>query len=67
MLEVIRMFPYIRTAHQQHIQWQIQQMQMALEFNFARGVINRFLHTADFTLEFSKQFWASVDTWNTVV
>ncbi len=36
-LEVLRAYPAIRVKHQQHITWQIQQVEWMFEFNVFRG------------------------------
>lgn len=36
-LEVLRAYPAIKEKHQQHIEWQLQQIEWMFEFNFFRG------------------------------
>jgi AcrR family transcriptional regulator len=38
-LEIIRAYPEIKTKHSLHIQWQLSQLQLMLDFNIARGSI----------------------------
>ena len=61
-LEVMRAYPEIQDAHQQHIAWQIQQMEMAIRFNQSRGAFqaekweNQFVYLA-------QEFWLLADLW----
>lgn len=38
-LEIIRAYPEIKVKHNQHVQWQLAQLQLMLDFNIARGSI----------------------------
>lgn len=38
-LEIIRAYPEIKAKHNKHIQWQLAQLQLMLDFNIARGSI----------------------------
>lgn len=38
-LEIIRAYPEIKTKHNKHVQWQLAQLQLMLDFNIARGSI----------------------------
>ena len=61
-LEVMRAYPEIQGAHQQHIAWQIQQMEVAILFNQSRGAF----HGAQWEGQVSylaRQFWLIADLW----
>lgn len=62
-LEVIRAFPDIKEAHQQHISWQIQQIAIMLQFNIARGAFFNFDTEGGERWGLAKQYWAMGDTW----
>jgi AcrR family transcriptional regulator len=60
-LEVMRAYTSIKEKHQQHIQWQISQILVMLEFNIARGA---FQQTALANLQqLAWLFWMSADRW----
>lgn len=61
-LEVMRAYPEIAAAHQQHIAWQVLQMESAIRFNQSRGA---FIPTQWEAQENSlaNQFWMVTDLW----
>jgi AcrR family transcriptional regulator len=61
-LEVMRAFPDIQSAHQQHIDWQVQQMNIAIRFNQSRGAF-RAAQWEGQSLTLSYQFWMITDLW----
>lgn len=61
-LEVVRAYPLIQAAHQQHIVWQEQQMEMALRFNESRGAFQQEQWAGQFVL-LAQQFWLTADHW----
>lgn len=61
-LEIMRAFPDIQSAHRQHIHWQIQQMELAIRFNQARGAFSNDPAEGHITL-LAQQFWMITDLW----
>ncbi len=61
-LEIVRAYPSVRRAHQQHIQHQIQQFKAILGFNTARGVL-RPEPEPGFYEAWARQIWHSMDSW----
>ncbi|MCC6281145.1 MAG: TetR/AcrR family transcriptional regulator [Saprospiraceae bacterium] len=61
-LEVMRAFPDIQTAHRQHISWQVQQMEMAAQFNQSRGAFYAEKWEGQYAI-LAKQFWLLADLW----
>jgi AcrR family transcriptional regulator len=61
-LEVMRAFPEIKKAHRQHIEWQVQQVMMMLQFNVARGA---FLPpcTEGYHRQLAHNYWQTSDMW----
>lgn len=61
-LEVMRAYPDIQSAHQQHIHWQALQMELVIAFNQSRGAFQ-----TDYPPEQSRhlasQFWLTADLW----
>lgn len=61
-LEIIRAYPEIAKAHQEHINFQLVQIRQIIEFNIARGVF-----VADIPDEnkerLSRQVWMTMDFW----
>jgi len=61
-LEVMRAYPEIAAAHQQHIVWQVLQMEAAIRFNQSRGAfIPAPLDNPESSL--ANQFWMITDLW----
>ncbi len=64
MLEMMRAYSEIQELYRQHLTWQIQQMHLAIEFNYARGaMIQPQTEPANFTAQLAAQFWSTADTW----
>lgn len=61
-LEIIRAYPVIQAAHQQHIAWQVQQMYVALLFNQSRGAFSAEKQEGYNEL-LARQFWLIADLW----
>lgn len=61
-LEVMRAFPEIHVAHQQHITWQVQQMETAIYFNQSRGAFQAPQWEGQYVY-ISRQFWMIADLW----
>lgn len=61
-LEVMRAYPEIQKAHQQHIAWQVLQMELAIRFNQSRGAFQEDLWEGQLN-SLAQQFWLSTDLW----
>ncbi len=61
-LEVMRAYPGIHTAHQQHIAWQVLQMEFAIHFNQSRGAFQPPQWDTQNT-RLAHQFWLLADAW----
>jgi AcrR family transcriptional regulator len=61
ILEVLRAYPELVPAHQQHLHWQIQQLSLALQFNVSRGSLHE-INEGDFQ-GLSEHFWSQLDLW----
>jgi AcrR family transcriptional regulator len=61
-LEIMRAYPELQAAYQQHLQWQTQQMLTSFEFNVARGAFMSIPQTS-FLPQLSAQFWFTSDLW----
>lgn len=61
-LEIMRAFPDIQSAHRQHVLWQVQQMELAIQFNVARGAFSPGTAGTHFTF-LAHQFWMTTDLW----
>ena len=61
-LEIMRSYPEIQIAHAQHIQWQVQQMELAIQFNLSRGAFSTEAGDAHF-FHLARQFWMTTDLW----
>lgn len=61
-LEVMRAFPNIAQAHQQHIAWQVQQVMTMLSFNVARGAFAS-PPTEGYHLHLAQHYWMASDLW----
>lgn len=61
-LEIVRAYPDIQAAHQQHIAWQVQQMEVAIRFNQSRGAFCTEKWDGQFGL-LARQFWLLTDLW----
>lgn len=63
-LEIMRAYPTLREAHRQHIQSQIGQLKVLLDFNVARGALQS--EPQDGAYEnLATQIWMTMDLWLT--
>ena len=61
-LEVVRAYPSIKEAHQQHITFQINQLRNILNFNVSRGAL--VTETQEGLFEhLAVQIWTTMDLW----
>lgn len=60
-LEIVRAYPEIAADHQQHIAFQISQLQSILDFNAARGALQNLEQPA----ALARQIWFTMDFWRT--
>jgi AcrR family transcriptional regulator len=61
-LEIVRGFPEIQAAHQQHIAWQVLQMEVAIRFNQSRGAFREEQWPGQWN-HLARQFWLTTDLW----
>lgn len=61
-LEVLRAYPNIKEKHQQHIAWQLQQIEWMFEFNIFRGSFNEPAQEGQYK-KLAWLFWITVDNW----
>ncbi|MEM8528869.1 MAG: TetR/AcrR family transcriptional regulator [Bacteroidota bacterium] len=61
-LEIVRAYPVIGEAHQQHINFQISQLEFLLEFNVSRGALIEEPLEGVFQ-HLSTQIWMTMDFW----
>lgn len=61
-LEVIRAYPAIQAAHRQHMEWQVLQMDFAIQFNHSRGAFLPEKEPGQYLL-MAQQFWLICDLW----
>lgn len=61
-LEVLRAYPSIKEKHQQHISWQIEQIEWMLEFNIFRDSLQKPLQDGQYK-KFARLFWTIMDNW----
>jgi AcrR family transcriptional regulator len=63
-LEVMRGYPDIKEAHQKHITWQINQIEMMIHFNFSRGAfhVENGWDTQG-VAEVAQHYWAASELW----
>ncbi len=61
-LEVLRAYPAIKEKHQQHIAWQLQQIEWMFEFNIFRGSFNENAQEGQYK-KLAWLFWITVDNW----
>ncbi len=60
-LEVVRAYPDIRAGHRQHVHWQVQQMDLAIRFNLARGAFGA--AAEPYSEALARRFWMLADQW----
>ena len=61
-LEVLRAYPAIKEKHQQHIAWQLQQIEWMFEFNIFRGTFKEPLQEGQYKKS-AWLCWIAVDNW----
>ena len=61
-LEVLRAYPAIKEKHQQHIAWQLQQIEWMFEFNIFRGSFKEPAQEGQYKKS-AWLFWITVDNW----
>ncbi len=61
-LDVMRAYPATQAAHRQHIDWQVQQMDIAIRFNQSRGAFLAEQWDGQYHL-LAQQFWLIADLW----
>ena len=61
-LEVLRAYPAIKVKHQQHIAWQLQQIEWMFEFNIFRGSFKEPAQEGQYKKS-AWLFWITVDNW----
>lgn len=61
-LEIVRAYPSVKTAHQQHIASQISQLKTILDFNAARGALVAEPMEGVFD-QLASQIWMTMDFW----
>jgi AcrR family transcriptional regulator len=61
-LEVLRAYPSIKEKHQQHIAWQIQQIEWMFNFNVDRNTFKPPLKDGQYN-QLAWLFWMTMDNW----
>jgi AcrR family transcriptional regulator len=61
-LEVMRAYPNIQALHQQHMAWQMVQMEVAIRFNQSRGAFNPPQWEGQY-MDVTQLFWMVTDHW----
>ncbi len=61
-LEVLRAYPIIKEKHQQHIAWQLQQIEWMFDFNIFRGSFKGPLEDGQYK-KLAWLFWSTLDNW----
>lgn len=61
-LEILRAYPAIKEKHQQHIQWQLQQIEWMFEFNVFRGSLKEAASEGQYK-KLASLFWITMDNW----
>ncbi len=61
-LEVLRAYPTIKEKHQQHIAWQLQQIEWMFDFNIFRDTFKESSQEGQYK-KLAWLFWITVDTW----
>ncbi|MCG8328510.1 MAG: TetR/AcrR family transcriptional regulator [Chitinophagales bacterium] len=61
-LEIVRAYPAVGAAHQQHIRFQIEQLQFMLDFNEKRGALLPATFEGVFQ-KLAKQIWMTMSFW----
>lgn len=61
-LEILRAYPSIKEKHQQHIAWQIQQIEWMFNFNIDRDTFKSAIRKEQYN-QLSWLFWMTMDNW----
>lgn len=61
-LEVLRAYPAIKEKHQQHIAWQLQQIEWMFDLNIFRDTFKESNQDGEYK-KLAWLFWITVDTW----
>ncbi len=61
-LEALRAYPVIKEKHQQHISWQIQQIEWMFEFNVFRNSFREQVWEGEYK-KLAWLFWITMDNW----
>lgn len=61
-LEVLRGYPSIKEKHQQHINWQVQQIEWMINFNVDRNTFQPPVRDGQYT-QLAWLFWMTMDNW----
>ena len=61
-LEILRAYPVIKEKHQQHIVWQVQQIEWMLDFNIFRDSLQEPLQEGQYK-KLARLFWTTMDNW----
>lgn len=61
-LEILRAYPSIKQKHQEHIQWQVQQIERMIQFNVLQGSMMEPVQNDQYRL-LSWQIWMMIDNW----
>ena len=61
-LEVLRAYPAIKEKHQQHIDWQIEQIEWMFEFNVFRDSFQASANEGQYK-KLARLFWITMDNW----
>ena len=61
-LEVLRAYPVIKEKHQQHISWQMQQIEWMFEFNVFRDSFREQVSEGEYK-KLAWLFWITMDNW----
>ncbi len=61
-LEVLRAYPSIKEKHQQHIAWQIQQIEWMFNFNVDRNTFQPAIRVEQYN-QLAWLFWLTMDNW----
>lgn len=61
-LEIVRANAEIGAAHAQHVSWQIAQLKTMLDFNMARGALQKITSESQLQ-QLAEQIWMTLDFW----
>lgn len=61
-LEILRAYPSIKQKHQDHIRWQVQQIERMIQYNMLQGSFKKPLQHDQYQL-LAWQVWMTIDNW----